>query len=192
MALVFKERHNIDGVSVTIYALLDGRDGSPFYVGATKRHPRHRLDSHIHAARTLGELSEKSWRIRSMLAVECRPRVVALEEVPYGSWPEAEVFWIGYLKFIGADLVNLAEGGPGASGCKQTEDTRVRRQLAAAGRDMSPMHLPEAREKAARKLRTPITYDGVDYPGIKAASRVLGVPYSTFHYRYQQQRRETQ
>jgi hypothetical protein len=46
---------------------------------------------------------------------------------------------------------------PGAKGAKQTAETRTKRQLAAAGRDVSHLHTPEVRRKATPSIAKALT-----------------------------------
>lgn len=64
---------------------------------------------------------------------------------------EAEIFWIAYYKYIGAELYNLTNGGEGASGHKVTLE--VRKQIAAALRGkLRPEHV-KAKISAKRKTK---------------------------------------
>ncbi len=171
------------GKPSTVYALIDPRDNTAFYVGVTTRRPHMRLSSHRNDAIHLGIISTKCDVIRAIEATGQRAIIGELETVPFDEWVGAEQFWIGYLQAIGAKLTNRAIGGAGATGSRQTAETQRRRSEAAKGRDMSITHTPEIREKAAGKMRRAVVIDGVEYPGIKAASRALGISYTTLHYR---------
>jgi hypothetical protein len=167
---------------VQIYALIDPRDKTTFYVGATTRTLGLRLSSHRNDAVKLRIDTQKCDAIRTIEAAGERVQIAELETA-HEDWAEAEQFWIGYLRFLGSRLTNIASGGPGATGSRQTEQTRQRRRDAATGRDMSQAHAPVAREKAASKLRHAVLIDGVRYDGIAVAARALGISHSLVHRR---------
>lgn len=141
------------GKPVKIYALFDQRDNTIFYVGATTKRLCDRLASHVNDSIHLNMRGPRYDTIRSIHESGIRTRIEELETVAAEDWVEAEQFWIGYLRFIGANLTNKAIGGPGSIGTKQTPATQLRRRLAAVGRDVSHLHRPEIRERSANKLR---------------------------------------
>jgi len=168
---------------VSIYALIDPRDQTPFYVGVTSKKPKVRLSSHLNDACYLEMKGGRYDIIRAIALSGHRAEIVELETVKLCNWVEGEQFWIEYLRFLGARLTNIGTGGPGGFGAKQTKETQLRRQASAKGRDMSPLHSPEIRERVATSLRHKIEIDGVVYSGIKAAAREIGVSYGALHYR---------
>lgn len=168
---------------VTIYALIDPRDQTPFYVGATTARPCERLGSHVTDARHHRLRSGKCDLIRGILAYGARPEMMALEVVAQSGWVEAEQFWIANLRFLGAKLTNKSMGGAGNQGVKPSPETLARMSEAAIHRDMAAVHTADARERAAGKLRHPIEIDGSVYSGIAVASRATGIPQSTLIYR---------
>ncbi|RVD44213.1 hypothetical protein EN742_03000 [Mesorhizobium sp. M4A.F.Ca.ET.020.02.1.1] len=169
------------GKPVSIYALVDPRDLKAFYVGATTKLLCNRLSSHTNDARQQMP-GTRCDRIRSILEDGLRAHISVLEVVEAAEWQEAEQFWIAYLRAIGASLANKAIGGAGATGTKQTAQTRARRRAAASGRDMTALHTPEVRDRAARSMRQPIEVNGRRFDGIKRAATALGMPYSTLHH----------
>ncbi len=171
------------GKPVSIYLLVDPRDQTAFYVGATTKPVRQRLSSHINDACHLAARGARYERIRDIAAAGARADACVLETARAEDWVEAEQFWIAYFRAIGARLTNVAIGGPGALGTRQKPTTKIRRQEAAAGRDMSAIRTPVVREKAARKLRHTIIADGVEYDGIAVAARALGISHSLVHRR---------
>ena len=97
-----------------IYGLIDPRTNELRYVGMSKR-PRRRLTFHMCASQLRSKNHRAHW-LRGLLAAGARPELVILETVSNDTWQEAEQFWIGYFKFIGANLTNSTEGGEGLSG----------------------------------------------------------------------------
>lgn len=58
------------------------------------------------------------------------PEIIVIEEVPPGGdWVEAEQFWIGYFRMIGADLCNHTIGGEGQTGYKQPPEMIAKRVM---------------------------------------------------------------
>lgn len=133
----------------TVYALVDPRDSSPFYVGVTTRGIITRLSSHINDSINLNMRGARYEAIRAIHAAGLRTEIVDIETVPHSGWVEAEQFWIGYFRFIGAELTNVATGGPGATGAKQSLKTQQRRRDAAVGRDISHLRDPTVVARAA-------------------------------------------
>jgi hypothetical protein len=168
---------------VKIYALIDPRDGTAFYVGATSRRLSARLSGHMTEACHLQTRNARCEVIRAIAAAGARPEIDALEIVQPGDWVEAEQFWIANLRAMGVVLTNRAMGGPGSLGALQSPETKLRRQLAAKGRDMTALHTPSVRAAASKRMRHDIEIDGVRYSGIAEASRQTGIPKSTIYYR---------
>lgn len=108
-----------------IYGLRDPRSGECRYVGKTDKDLKTRLRRHINRAATYpGSTRCASW-IAALRSDGMRPEIFLLEEVAEG-WPEAEQFWIAYLRFLGAELTNLTDGGATTHGHRHTADTRRR------------------------------------------------------------------
>lgn len=168
---------------VVVYGLFDPRDGSIFYVGVTTKRLCNRLASHVNDSRHLKMVGDRYERIRSIELAGMRTEIAELETVSSIDWPEAEQFWIENMRSLGFVLTNKSIGGPGALGTRQSAATKLARQVAAIGRDMSKLHTKEVREICASKLRHPVVINGVTYPGIKKAAEATGIPYSTIHYR---------
>ena len=169
--------------TAVIYALIDPRDRTAFYVGVTTRKLAARLSSHLNDGVILGIQNDRCSKIRDVHEAGSRIEIMELEVVPIASWAEAEKFWIEYLRSLGARLTNIGTGGPGASGAKQSAATKARRKAAAVGRKISHCHSGEIRKRAADATRHVIEVDGVRYLGIAAAARELGIGSSTLHYR---------
>ena len=89
-----------------IYALTDPRTEQVRYIGKAGN-AEARLKQHLKERRGY----PKDCWIKSLIGDGCSPGVFVIEEVLEGDWVEAEIFWIAYFKSIGANLLNLAEGG---------------------------------------------------------------------------------
>jgi hypothetical protein len=62
------------------------------------------------------------------------PEIIELAAVPVEHWADAEQFWIGYLRFIGCDLLNATAGGDGLCSYRHRTETRERQRQAALRR----------------------------------------------------------
>ena len=121
---------------VTIYALLDPETREARYVGKTMN-PVQRLTEHCRP----GEKTYKGRWIDSLRKRNMRPEFLALEELETPdsneAWIEAERFWISSLRFMGARLTNLTEGGEGIPGAKRSEELKERMRILGSGRKHS-------------------------------------------------------
>lgn len=146
---------DVKGRTAVVYALVDPASHEPFYVGVTTRGLGRRLCSHIHDARFAPSGDAKRGRIASILAANMRPCVYELEAQPVENWIEAEQFWIGYLRYLGADLTNRSAGGAGKTGYTTPISTRNLQSDAAKahGKWRDQLHTPAARAKTGERLR---------------------------------------
>lgn len=99
------------GAPSIIYALIDPRDGRPFYVGQSFD-PRKRLFQHIREARKSEKSNRRTSVIRELLAANLRPLVRDLETVENHQITEAEGRWEREL----LDAARGAEGGAAGEG----------------------------------------------------------------------------
>lgn len=171
------------GKPVIIYGLRDPRDNSLFYVGATTQRLSNRLGGHVTAARYLQTIGRHFDLIRGILADGYSVDIFPLETVKAEDWIEAEQFWIAYFRFIGAALTNKGIGGPGGLGAPASKQRKDRTRAAMKLGHIDRMHTPAARAKAKASNSHAIEYRGVEYLGIKEASRILGVSYGTMQFR---------
>jgi hypothetical protein len=125
---------------VTIYALVDPRSGELRYVGKTSLTVERRLSAHASNVRR-GLHSHKHHWLRDVMRAGLEPSTAVLEVVPPGDdWIEAEKFWIGYFRFLGARLVNQCDGGQGTSGISFSAEHRERLRVSHLGKKRSPEH----------------------------------------------------
>jgi metal-responsive CopG/Arc/MetJ family transcriptional regulator len=95
---------------ITIYALLDPRDGRQRYVGQT-RNPTRRLQTHIAEAKTMQGSRKNAW-IRELLESDLRPELLVLEEVEPVHADTRERYWIQRIGDLNANLpVGLTHRG---------------------------------------------------------------------------------
>ena len=128
-----------------IYALIDPITNMIRYVGKSAKGMK-RPKEHF----TPGALKKKSYRsswIKSLKKnYDVRPDIEILESfednVDRYVINEAEIFWIGYLRYIGCPLTNLTDGGDGVSGWKSTRkgiplSEETKRKIAKSARENS-------------------------------------------------------
>lgn len=97
-----------------IYGLIDPRNGQLRYVGQSSRgliRPKQRHARHC-------------WSWEENLKCEgLVPEIEILQECNLiDELDEAEIFWIGYFRMIGANLTNISTGGCGSKGAKRSEE----------------------------------------------------------------------
>ena len=126
-----------------IYGLIDPRTNELRYVGKT-RDPASRLREHLLSCKLRRKTHCNHW-LRSVMDDGARPEIFVLEDVPSDRWEEAEQFWIGYARMLGADLTNHTLGGYGANNWPQA----LRRQRGEALRGRKREFSPEHRAKIA-------------------------------------------
>lgn len=131
-----------------IYALLDQRTRECRYIGKTRVGLRERLRRHIKdARRSPGARKCTSW-VFSLLSTGISPEIVQIEECGE-DWQEPERFWIAYMRYVGANLTNMREGG-GGENRSQPSDV-VRKKISDASK--AQFSRPGAREAASRYAR---------------------------------------
>ena len=132
---------------IAIYALLDPRTRACRYVGKSK-HATVRGYQHLCASQLAPATHRNRW-IKSLLSIGLKPEVVVLEETSSAEWQEDEMFWIAYLKGLGADLTNATAGGDGL----HEPSPETREKIGAAGRGKRKTFTPEHRAKIAAANR---------------------------------------
>lgn len=112
-----------------IYALLDPFTSEVRYVGKSVDVKR-RWYGHCHD-NYRNQTYSANW-IRSLKPH--RPHFIILETVEHFSdWIEAEMFWIAYLRSLGANLTNLTLGGEGLNGFTPSKETIAKIRLKTIG-----------------------------------------------------------
>lgn len=121
-------------MDVVIYILRDPEHGVIRYVGKTLDLKK-RLNEHVHD----GSRSHKNSWVKSLLARGLKPLIEEVEVIRDSNdedWPEAERFWISYLRSIGCNLCNGDDGGN--SGKIPSIETRAKISAKLKGRKMPP------------------------------------------------------
>jgi hypothetical protein len=131
---------------VTIYVLIDPRDGRVFYVGKTESPMKVRLSGHICDA--LAGRSSAASVIREIVAADLKPVIQSIEIVVDGEWAATERKWIAHYRLLGP-LCNRAKGGEGVSGVLRTNEwiSRVIASRRRSGR------AADGAKRAAEKIR---------------------------------------
>lgn len=94
---------------VAIYALIDPRINECRYVGKTINELPVRLGKHLGDKRPS---RRRAW-LTHLLNAGVKPSIICLEHAPIADQDDAEIFWIAYMKSLGANLVNGTLGGDG-------------------------------------------------------------------------------
>lgn len=143
---------------VYIYGLADPETQHLRYVGKAtdlRRRLREHLQTKVH--------NHAGCWIRFLLAAGRQPEIFPIEEVADDGWQEAERFWIGYFRFIGADMINGSPGGLGGSnrGHQMSPEANARRvaavQAVCRGRKLSQEQIEATRIWHTGRKATPKT-----------------------------------
>jgi hypothetical protein len=118
-----------------IYKLIDPRDNEIRYIGWTID-MENRYKNHLYPS-FLKEKSYKNNWIKSLLAINLKPIMELVEEIPFECWEEREKFWIPYYRSIGCKLTNATDGGEGVVGKVYTTEERQRMSDAQKGKKLS-------------------------------------------------------
>jgi len=138
-------------LTVYIYTLSDPESGHIRYVGKTIS-LQTRLHQHL---REKYNYKKNTW-LKSLKEKNLQPTIEVLEELSNSSeidWQESEKFWITYLRFLGCDLVNLTEGGMGATpGYKRSSESVSKMAATNRGRKHSPETIEKMRLAAKGRI----------------------------------------
>ncbi len=128
-----------------IYALCEPGTRTIRYIGKADCPTRRLLHHWAQSRKTKTYLG--SW-IRSLTS---RPALIILAEVPVSCWAKEECRYIRAGKSLGLRLVNLSEGGDGASGVKRSLETLERMSAAQRGKPCPARSHPHS-EETKRKI----------------------------------------
>lgn len=131
-----------------VYALIDPRNGQLRYIGKSEsglERPREhgrpstlRQNTNPHKCNWIRDLKRDGWEYE----------VEVLEDGPE-DLNEAEIFWIGYFRMLGANLLNASTGGEsGTKGWKQSPETIEKRRQKLLGHEVPQ----ERRDRIAASL----------------------------------------
>lgn len=141
-----------------IYGLIDPRNETLRYVGKTVLPIPNRITTHVWRARKAPRKRHSMAWIFSLDAENMKPDYEIFEIVPPGGdWVEAERFWIGYFRMVGADLCNHTIGGEGTTGYKQSPESIAKRIKRGEAHHQYGKPMPEKTKEAllegGRRLR---------------------------------------
>lgn len=135
--------------AVSIYGLIDPRTNECRYVGKAKDAVK-RGYLHVCESQLRPKTYKNHW-IKSLLREGQRPEMVILEETTPANWKEAEIFWISYLRFLGARLTNATSGGDGVH--DPSPETREKMGAASRGKKRNFSEEHKAKIAAANRRR---------------------------------------
>lgn len=139
-----------------IYALSDPRTNEIRYIGRSSnglsRPKRHSMPYNL-----LNERNHcRNW-VKALVDLNIEPDIDIVEEVPQdckdiNAWlNESEQFYISYFRYIGANLVNQADGGLGVIGYKMSDETKKKLSKVKSGKSLSPLALAAAKRLGERR-----------------------------------------
>lgn len=157
-------------MSFEIYGLSVGT-GEIRYVGQTTVGSNKRLKTHKLNARTNPRTPVQYWINKhgeENIHIHVLDTAETVEELD-----RKEIQWIANLRCNGAELLNVTEGGGGASGYTHSKETRERMSKALTGKKQSEDHTRRATEaRWGRKERT--DKELAHYAKMRAAKRKTG------------------
>lgn len=93
---------------VSVYGLCHPITGELRYIGKANNIAR-RLLTHLSEGRTR-KRPVNCW-IASLIKQGLQPKIFEIESVPSDAWQATEAHWIAYFRSLGANLLNIADGG---------------------------------------------------------------------------------
>lgn len=112
--------------SVAIYALCEGEEDRPRYIGKTVQYLHERHKAHIRTARRGCSRPVSRW-IRKQHRLGRWLTIKLLEYVPAGcDWAARERHWISVIRPEQPDCLNICDGGEGLAGHRFSNEHRAR------------------------------------------------------------------
>lgn len=158
------------------YVYTHASEGRVFYVGCatTNFNKRGERAKRGRAYSTLGHTP--AWHEAAAGGYEV---VVVFESDDRTEAFAREVDLIAELRAAGHPLVNIARGGAGAPGIKDSDEVRRKKSITKLGA-LNPMHgKTGAAHHNSRKVRDKVT--GAEYPSVTAAARAAGLSMQGLH-----------
>lgn len=115
--------------NVYIYGLLDPISNQIRYIGKSVN-TEYRYSCHCNAQ---NKSRSGNW-IKSIRPL--KPEMIILEEV-VDNWQESEMFWIAYMKSLGARLTNVTNGGEGTHGRILSKEVKLKISKSKLGKQLS-------------------------------------------------------
>lgn len=131
------------------YALVDPRTDEIRYVGKSNN-PKSRLNVHMWdcAQGVSGRKSHKQHWLYQIKSAGLRPDLLIFDVISEKGWQRVECEWITTFEQAGCRLVNMTEGGEGASGMTLSSETRRKMSEAHKGRKFTVEHRENMRKAA--------------------------------------------
>jgi len=131
----------------TIYGLKDPITKQLRYIGQTKQERlKNRFNYHVNEKTN----TRKNQWIRSIRKKGLLPEMFVIDQCySLDELNELEIFWIAYFKYIGCRLTNVALGGGGVTGVKQSAESIAKRVAKMTGQKRSD----ETKRKLSEALR---------------------------------------
>lgn len=108
---------------VNIYTLSDPDTLEVRYIGKTVSKISYRLAAHISETKANKSKSYRNSWISGILKRGKKPIIELLETVDNSLWRDYERYWISQFKTWGFDLVNMTDGGDGATNQIRTQES---------------------------------------------------------------------
>lgn len=138
--------------STTSLYLIQSLDNGGVYVGVSSS-PKNRWADHQAPSR--GRQNKPLYNSLRKYGLE-RHTFAVVEVFPsFEGALEAEVWWIAYLRGLGARIFNLTDGGEGTQGYRATPETRAKLSAAHLGKKHTPEQTEKIREALRGRIFTP-------------------------------------
>lgn len=125
-----------------VYALQNPKTGEFFYVGATQRSLKSRLQDHYaHLSECRKERRKNNKRfnyLENLLPLKCN--IVLLEVVVKSSLSEAEIKWINHFRKINPKLTNMTDGGAGGKTWKYFSEKEKKESSSKISKKLKHRH----------------------------------------------------
>ena len=132
-----------------IYALVDPRTNECRYVGKAND-IQNRFKNHLEESKV--ENRHVHCWIRSLMAENIRPETIQLDEVYEHAWSEEEIWWVAYMKSLGANLTNH---GPGGEGVLMTPEVRYKCGNGNRGKNITQEHKDKVSKGNKGRIKSP-------------------------------------
>lgn len=193
-------------MEILIYKLIDPRTNEIRYVGKTKNSLRKRLYEYLTKRNLTAKTHKNNW-IKQLLNEGIKPIIETLEIVNEQNWIEREIYHIKKLKSDSVNLTNTTDGGDGALGTKQSQESinkalktrkdkygdlayfvsdeqKERIKIAQTGRIKSIDEI-EKHANQLRKILCQYNLNGViikEWFGVRKCAKECNIDYSTLRY----------
>jgi len=199
-------------MTILIYKLIDPKTNQIRYIGKTKKTLRKRLYEHLTKRNLTPKTHKNNW-IKQLLSEGLKPIIETIEIVTELNWKEREIYHIKKLKSDGIKLTNTTDGGDGALGTKQSQESIDKRlktmkekygddafkisdiqkesiSLAQTGRVKTISEI-EQQANHLRKILYQCDLNGLvikEWFGVRKCAKELNIDYTTLRYNIRKQK----